>query len=40
VAHGGATQAAVELILSELEGNPAPIPRPHFSPVAARADAA
>jgi lipid-A-disaccharide synthase len=41
VAHGGATRAAVELILRELEGKPAPIPRPHFRPLAApRADAA
>jgi lipid-A-disaccharide synthase len=39
VAHGGATKAAVDLMLSELESRAA-VQRPHFSASARRADAA
>jgi lipid-A-disaccharide synthase len=40
VAHGGATKAAVDLMLSELESPKAAVPQPHFARVAERSDAA
>lgn len=40
VAHGGATKAAVDLMLRELESPKAAVPHPHFARVAERSDAA